>query len=168
MYSIYGAWIGVPSNFYYKSTKDIDKDNICIRNNPMTNWNTEHGKMLEQSLLFSESEQIFAFCQALLDLQSMKIYLNSFTPSAIFLNIYFAAQKINQGQHLYGRLFLVRFIKLLIKSQLQFESKSIAGEICDVLIAVRFRLWSVRPPHWFCEFCSWTRDRWYFGCSWTR
>lgn len=147
MHSIYGAWIAVPSNFYYKSTKDIDKANICIRNAPMTNWNSEHGKLLEQSLVLSESEQIFAFCQVLLDLQSLKLYMKSLTPSAIFLAIYFAAQKINQTQHLYGRFFLVGNIDLLIRSQLKLELNSIAGKIRGVLIAVRFRLWSAFIHH---------------------
>lgn len=113
MNSIFGGWIGVPSNFYYKSTEDIDKVNIFIRNERVK-WASEHGKLLEESLILSESEQIFAFCRALLDLQSFKFYLNTITPSATFLGMYFAAQKINQTQNLYGRLFLVRVSSFLL------------------------------------------------------
>lgn len=107
MYSVYGGWIGVPSNYYYKSAEDIDKVNIYIRNEKVK-WNSEHGKMLEESLILSESEQIFAFCRSLMDLQSYKLYWKTITPSAVFLSIYFAGQKINQGENLYGRRFMVR------------------------------------------------------------
>lgn len=86
-------------------------------------WNGEHGKLLEESLVLSDSEQVFAFCRALLNLQSYKLYFNSIMPTTIFLATYYAGQRINQHQNLYVRPFLVRthFVLIYIKS---FKTKT--------------------------------------------
>lgn len=109
--TIFGGWIGVPSNFYYKSVENIDRANIHVRSSPVQ-WNTESGKLLEKSLILSEPEQQFAFCRALLNLQGYKLFVNTLVPSSAFFAIYIAGKQINQKQNLYGRLFLVRTTSL--------------------------------------------------------
>lgn len=97
----------MPSNFYYKSVADIDRANIHIRHESVK-WGSDHGKLLEESLILTDAEQVFDFCRVLMDLQGYKLYLNTIAPSGVWLAVYLAAQKINQTQNLYGRPALVR------------------------------------------------------------
>lgn len=77
--SIYGAWVGIPANYFYKSVDDVDKNKMLIQNDSIK-WDQGSGQMLQDSLVLTESEQTFAFLRSLLELKSYRIYLNTMLP----------------------------------------------------------------------------------------
>lgn len=102
MSSNYFGWVGVPSNYLYETPDDIDKENIRIGQN-VVKWNSEDGALLEQAIILTNEEQLFAFCNAVYELNSNKLYYDNLTPSAILLALYAGGVLTNQKQNLYIR-----------------------------------------------------------------
>lgn len=100
------AWIGIPTNYFYKTTNDVDTRNIFIRSEPVK-WHTEYGKQLKQSLILTEDEQIFSFCRAILELKTFKVLINSLIPSFTLMAMYGIGNRINAKLNLYARPFSV-------------------------------------------------------------
>ena len=103
-----GAILGVPVNYNYADTNDINRAEILLRNE-MINWSSENGKLLEKSLVLTEDEQIFSMARAILELHTHKILLNALYPCAASVATYTIANVVNQRLNLYARPFSVSF-----------------------------------------------------------
>ncbi|XP_068632770.1 transmembrane protein 177 [Battus philenor] len=98
--SKFGAAIGVPVNFTYKSLQDIEKDDIQV-NQKKVDWNTEIGNKLANALILPEKVQEFAICREILMTMSNKVVFESCYP---FICIFFAynfCQYFNKKLNLY-------------------------------------------------------------------
>lgn len=102
VYTPYGGYIGLPSNYTYKSVNYVDKTNIYIRSEPV-DWNSSAGESLAQSLVLNESEQAFGISRAILELQSDKLLLNTILPSLSLTAMYLTAKRLNVTLDLFNK-----------------------------------------------------------------
>lgn len=102
-----GAYIGVPINYFYETKDDIDKETIQIRHQKI-DWNSEQGKLLQEALVLSDHEKIFAIMKAILETDNPKIIFDSIFPVATVLFIYTLASRINASLKLLARPFMIR------------------------------------------------------------
>lgn len=123
--SAYGAWLGIPVNFSYEKPSDIDRSSVQIRSEAVK-WDTEDGKQLATSLILSEPEQVFGICNALLELDSSRIYVEAATPAGILISTFAACQQLNQRALLHMRPFYV--ILLSIHRPFRFNYLSIRSD----------------------------------------
>lgn len=100
--------MGLPWNYSYDTVENIEKQDIRFRNEEIK-WNTEQGKLLEESLILSEDEQIFGIFKSILQLQTHRVLLNSIYPSATFIFVYGVGNVINQRLNLYARPLSVNY-----------------------------------------------------------
>lgn len=98
----FGAILGIPVNYSFESEDDINKQDIRFRNE-LINWDSEMGKLLQESIILKEDEQIFGLCRAILQLQTHYILLNSLFPTGTFLFIYTVGNVLNQKLNLLVR-----------------------------------------------------------------
>ncbi|KAK7493214.1 hypothetical protein BaRGS_00015551 [Batillaria attramentaria] len=73
-FSSYGAIIGVPISFTYRSADDVDKEKITL-NNQSIDWNTPAGKQLLESMILSEKAREFAIARELFYLHTYHIHV---------------------------------------------------------------------------------------------
>uniref|UniRef100_T1P9D3 Transmembrane protein 177 n=1 Tax=Musca domestica TaxID=7370 RepID=T1P9D3_MUSDO len=109
----FGAIVGIPANFEYDSVSDIKRSEIRFRDQAI-DWKSESGKYLEQALILTEEEQIFAFCKALLQAKSNYVLMNSLFPSLSFLTVYTVGSYLNSSLGLLARPFSLRFVMYTI------------------------------------------------------
>ncbi|CRL02871.1 CLUMA_CG015765, isoform A [Clunio marinus] len=98
----FGALTGIPTNFSYTEPCEIDKANIMIRGKSI-DWNSNGGKRLEQSLVLTEDEQIFALVREMIQLQDDKILLKSIYPTGAIALYYILSSGINTKFNLFIR-----------------------------------------------------------------
>lgn len=105
----FGALVGIPENYTYTATADINRMDIIIRGQPV-DWNSQGGKLLEQSLVLSDDEQIFGIAREILQLQTNSIYLNSFYSSGSVIAYYAATSSLNSKMRLFYRALSLRVV----------------------------------------------------------
>lgn len=105
--SKYGAAIGIPVNFTYKSMADIEKDNVQV-NLKLIDWKSEVGKKLAEALILTEDEKEFALCREILSLNNFKTYIQPVYSFACVFTGYNLAQTINRKLNLYSAPLVVR------------------------------------------------------------
>lgn len=101
MNSSYNGWIGIPTNFLYENTNDIDRYNLKIRNESIQ-WNTKYGELLEKSLVMSDDEKLFGIVRAILQLRNYNFVIDSLIPAACIFGFHTFAQYINRRFSLYA------------------------------------------------------------------
>ncbi|RVE42105.1 hypothetical protein evm_013250 [Chilo suppressalis] len=79
--SRFGAAIGIPVNFTYKSIEDLEKDQIQV-NQKEIKWASEIGQKLANALILPEKVQQFAICREILMTQNNKFMYESAYPFA--------------------------------------------------------------------------------------
>ncbi|XP_073828751.1 transmembrane protein 177-like [Musca autumnalis] len=109
----FGAIVGVPANFEYDSVNDIKRSEIRFRDQAI-DWTSESGRFLEQALILTEEEQIFAFCKALLQAKTQYVLMNSLFPSLSFLTVYTVGSYLNSSLGLLARPFSLRLVMYTI------------------------------------------------------
>lgn len=87
----FGALVGIPINYTYTAHNEIDKADIIIRGKPV-DWSSNGGKLLEESLVLKEDEQIFGIARELVQLRTNKVLLNSIYPTATIFFMYTLAR----------------------------------------------------------------------------
>lgn len=100
--TVYGAWLGIPSNYLYESADDIDRSNIIVREEKV-DWDSKPGKLLEEALVLTKEEQIFGMSNGILEMNSSKYIYDSLIPAGVALTVYTGAQYINTRENLYIR-----------------------------------------------------------------
>lgn len=91
-------------NYSYDSDKDIDRNDIKIRNEQIK-WFSEHGKVLQSSIVLTEDEQVFGIAKTILEAQTYRVLLNSVYPTAALTFIYTIGYYINTRLNLHQRPF---------------------------------------------------------------
>ncbi|KAJ9598453.1 hypothetical protein L9F63_010849 [Diploptera punctata] len=104
-----GAIIGIPSNFSYKTTGDIDKHNIVV-NSDQVSWGSDAGKKLLDAMILSEAAQKFAIGREIAHVQSSYIYLHAVFPVSIIGSTYVLTANLNHRMGFLNRPFPLRFI----------------------------------------------------------
>lgn len=101
--SRFSAHVGVPINYFYRTADDIERGEIQIRQKEI-NWdNSEDGRMLQESLVLTEKEQIFSMARSILQLNTHKLLLTTiYAPFTIMLSYAFG-QYVNRSMNLYVR-----------------------------------------------------------------
>jgi len=105
----FGCALGIPTNFNYDSPKDINKQQVRFRNE-LIPWSSENGKLLEESLVLTENEKLFAICKSILQLDTHRVLMNSIFPSLTFIFVYSVGIRLNQKLNLYARPLQVRMV----------------------------------------------------------
>uniref|UniRef100_A0A336KRZ3 CSON014677 protein n=1 Tax=Culicoides sonorensis TaxID=179676 RepID=A0A336KRZ3_CULSO len=108
-HSIWGSYVGIPDNFNYETANDIPKGAIVMHNKPIP-WSTEGGKKIEQSLVLTEDEQIFAMLKEILALRTWEWPLNCFYPVMTLFTAYGLSHYINTKLKLFQRPLSLRLV----------------------------------------------------------
>lgn len=103
----FGALIGVPINYTYTATDDIDKTDIIIRGKPV-DWSSHGGMLFQESLVLSPEEQIFGIVREILQLSDNSVYFNSFIPTGSIFAYYAATSTLNSKLRLFYRPLSLR------------------------------------------------------------
>lgn len=98
--SRFGGWIGLPLNYMYSTTHDIDRMNLKLRTEPI-DWTTKHGALLEQSLVLTEDEKMFGILRSVLELRNYNHVHTTLVPCATILGLYTSAKAINDKYNLF-------------------------------------------------------------------
>jgi hypothetical protein len=93
----FGAFIGIPANFEYKSPSDIDRNALRVAQSIPVSWNTDEGRLLEQSLILSDNAQKFALAREISMVDTHHIYIYSAIHSMSLLLYYFLAMAANDS-----------------------------------------------------------------------
>ncbi|XP_030375530.1 transmembrane protein 177 [Scaptodrosophila lebanonensis] len=109
----FGGALGIPVNYGYTSPDDINYSEIRFRNKKIE-WNSPSSKLLQQSLVLDETEQIFGFCKTVLQLKTNYVLLNSIFPSLSFLMVYSVGHYLNLRLNLFARHISVRMVMYTI------------------------------------------------------
>jgi len=126
-----GSLIGIPTNFSYTVAADIDKMNVIIRGKPV-DWDSRGGKLLEESLVLSEDEQIFGIAREILQVRNNSIYLNSFFAGGTVLAYYAATSAINSKLRLFYRPVSLRLMLYSIVGLFSFGVYSFLTDFTQV------------------------------------
>ncbi|XP_059622343.1 transmembrane protein 177 [Phlebotomus argentipes] len=105
--SHYGALIGIPFNYFYSSEPEIDRTNVKLQTKSV-NWNSEDGKLLAESLILKEDEQIYGMAHSILMTSSHQKLLNASYASGSILGVYALGYFINRKLQTLTRPFIFR------------------------------------------------------------
>lgn len=98
--SRFNAFVGIPTNYFYKTVNDIERSDIKIRQKEIK-WDSPDGLQLQNALVLTEKEQIFSISRSILQLNTHKLLLSSlYGPFSVALS-YGIGQFINLRLNLY-------------------------------------------------------------------
>lgn len=104
-----GAIIGIPSNFGYDSTSDVDRAHVLV-NLDQVSWGSEAGKDLLSAMVLSEEAQKFAIGREIAYAQTLYVYMNSAFPAIVIISMYAFTTNCNNRLGLFGKPFALRAI----------------------------------------------------------
>ncbi|XP_071108551.1 transmembrane protein 177-like [Haliotis cracherodii] len=78
-----GAIIGIPINFTYKSTREIERNKITLKNEAI-DWHSDSGSSLLDSLIFSENARRFAIARELISVNTYHVHTQAILLSGFF------------------------------------------------------------------------------------
>lgn len=102
MKSRFGGHIGIPTNYVYDKIEDIERGDIRIRDQ-LINWSSEDGKILQNSLVLSEIEQVFGMVRSILQVKTHKLLLTSLYAPVCLMSMYATGYYVNQKMRLYTK-----------------------------------------------------------------
>lgn len=97
-------------NFFYNSTQDIDRFNLKLRNETI-NWSSQHGEMLEKSLILTEDEKLFGITKTVMELRNYNYIHRAAIPAFTVFGLYCSAQLINRR---FGLFHIPRVVSVSI------------------------------------------------------
>lgn len=98
--STYYGWVGIPLNYLYESTLDIDRLNLKLRNEKI-DWNCKYGELLEKSLVLTDDEKLFGITRTVLELRNYNHIHSTLIPFGTVFGTYVSAQALNQRLNLF-------------------------------------------------------------------
>ncbi|XP_050347142.1 transmembrane protein 177 [Nymphalis io] len=107
--SKFGALVGIPINFTYKSLNDVEQQNVQV-NQKTLDLSSEIGKKLGESLILTDKVKEFAICREMLMTQNNKIIFESVYPFLCIFLVYNFSQYMNRRLNLYVAPLNVRAI----------------------------------------------------------
>lgn len=102
-FSRYGGIIGIPVNFRYRSTEDVEMEKIIL-NNKSIDWSSPAGKRLLDSMVLSEKGRQFAIARELFYLHTFHIYVRTALVGGSFFCAYWLGASANAMYGLSRRL----------------------------------------------------------------
>lgn len=130
MNSTYYGYVGIPLNYLYETTRDIDRLNLKLRNKSI-DWNGKYGEILEKSLVLTEDEKLFGITRSVLELRNYNQIHSTLIPTGTIFGLYVSAQALNKRLNLFqmhrfvSTNSLVNRILILVVIVVQFEISSI-------------------------------------------
>ncbi|XP_055626359.1 transmembrane protein 177 [Toxorhynchites rutilus septentrionalis] len=131
MKSRFGGIVGIPINFEYGSAADIEKSEVVLCDQKI-NWSSEGGKLLEESLVLSEDEQVFGIAREILILNTHKKLIQSIIPAASWMFVYGTAATMNARGNFYARPLSLRLVLYAICSAFGYGIYSFATDMCEI------------------------------------
>jgi len=126
-----GAMIGIPSNLYYKTPKDIDKKNIMVGNKSV-NWTSSEGLLLESALLMSESAKKFALAREIASTSSYHVpFQTTLNGVAVFLYMYLSST-FNKKAKLMSRPVKIRVMLYTLLGSMIFTVWLLVRDVANV------------------------------------
>ncbi|XP_046573590.1 transmembrane protein 177-like [Haliotis rubra] len=90
-----GAIIGIPNNFTYKSTSEIERNKITLKNEAI-DWHSDSGASLLESLIFSEKAKRFAIAREVISINTYHVHTQAILLSGFFSITYCAGFVFNK------------------------------------------------------------------------
>lgn len=106
MKSRFGGHIGIPTNYTYDTIADIERGDIRTRDQPIA-WSSEHGKILQNSLVLTEIEQIFGMARSILQVKTHKLLITSMYPPLCLVSMYGFGHYLNLKMKFHSRPLIV-------------------------------------------------------------
>lgn len=129
--SRFGGHIGIPMNYLYEKISDIERPDIRVRSKEVE-WSSEHGKILQDSLVLTDTEQVFGITRSILMVKTHKLLIESFYPPICFMFIYGVGYYINEKMRLHGRPLAIRLCLYAILSVFGFGLYSFMKDFTQV------------------------------------
>ncbi|XP_041986906.1 transmembrane protein 177 [Aricia agestis] len=99
--SKFGALVGIPCNFMFKTLEDVKECNIEVNHKPI-DVSMETGEKLGNALILSEGAQEFAICREILMTQNKKVMFESAYPFISIFAVYNMGCFFNRRFNLYA------------------------------------------------------------------
>lgn len=116
MNSTYYGWVGIPINYLYETTQDIDRLNLKLRNKSI-DWNGKYGEILEKSLVLTEDEKLFGIMRTVLELRNHNHIHGTLIPTGTIFGLYVSAQALNKKLNLFQMHRFVSTNSLVISNR---------------------------------------------------
>lgn len=100
MHSKFSGWIGLPLNYMYSTTQDIDRMNLKLQTKQI-DWNSKYGELLEKSLVLSDDEKYFGILRSVLELRNYNYIHTTLVPGGTIFALYSSAKAINDKYNLF-------------------------------------------------------------------
>lgn len=100
MNSTFAGYVGLPMNYLYDSTRDIDRFSIQLRTEAI-DWNSKWGELLEKSLVLTKDEKLFAITRSVLELRNSNHVHSALIPVGAIFGLYTGTQVINRKYNLF-------------------------------------------------------------------
>lgn len=98
-----GGVVGIPVNFQYRATEDVEKEKITL-NNAVIDWHSAAGQQLLHSLVMSEKGRQFAIARDLFYIHSHHMYFRALLVGGSFISAYWLGAAANMTYGLSRRL----------------------------------------------------------------
>ncbi|XP_055307159.1 uncharacterized protein LOC129571383 [Sitodiplosis mosellana] len=129
VHSRYSGWIGLPLNYMYSTSQDIDRMNLKLRTEQI-DWNSKYGELLEKSLVLTEDEKLFGILRSVLELRNYNHIHTTLVPGATIFALYSSARAINDRYNLFQ---IPRSGRMLVYTVLSFFAYGIYSFITDTI-----------------------------------
>lgn len=98
-----GAIVGIPISFNYRSTSDIDQNQLALLDHPDFSWGSRMGQRILTTLFMSNRAQQFAIAREIYYTNTYYVYLNGMAAASSFMTSYLAGRFVNRRLNLYKR-----------------------------------------------------------------
>lgn len=104
--SKFGGLVGIPSNYTYDNTNQIERSEILLKTESVR-WGSAEGQKLESALVLSEDEQVFGIAREILMANTYQPAMNVAYPSVCTFFVYSLGKYFNLKLGLLHRPFSV-------------------------------------------------------------
>ncbi|XP_022645190.1 transmembrane protein 177-like [Varroa destructor] len=91
----YGAIIGLPFNFRYKSVHDIKEADVRLPGEQSIDWTTGAARLFKEHLILSDEAQRFAIAQQIYLANTSHVTVNSIAATGATVNVYVLSKILN-------------------------------------------------------------------------
>lgn len=101
-----GGIVGIPGNFKYLSTDDVERNKVVL-NNQSVDWNSQAGEKLAEAMVLSDDAKKFAIAREIFAVKSYYHAVDAFLASSCFLGSYCFGYVMNRKLGLREKLPMV-------------------------------------------------------------
>lgn len=105
--SKFGGLVGIPSNYSYDNSGQIERSEIKLQTEAVR-WGSHEGQLLENALVLTEDEQVFGIAREILMTSTYQPALNVVYPTITTFLMYSLGKYFNVKLSLLHRPFSVR------------------------------------------------------------